>query len=87
MQVTLDPGESKELSFIFVPDRAGVYHVRLNGLSGSFEALEFPADFVFNNLIINPQMVEVGNDVQISCLVSNEGGEAGSTEAILEVAK
>jgi len=38
--VTLQPGESKVVSFEATPHEAKVYHVSVNGLSGSFKAIE-----------------------------------------------
>ena len=41
--VTLDPGESSEVAFNFIPDVAKVYAVNIDGLAGSFQAVAIPA--------------------------------------------
>lgn len=41
--VSLNPGESKGVTFKFTPQQAKTYQVLLNGLSGSFVAVELPA--------------------------------------------
>jgi len=38
--VTLEPGQSKPITFEVVPSSEGTYHVSLNGLSGSFVVLK-----------------------------------------------
>ena len=40
--VTLNPGESKQVSFEATPHEARTYHVSVNGLTGSFVAAEAP---------------------------------------------
>ena len=40
--VTLNPGESKVVSFEAIPQEARTYHVEVNGLAGSFVAVEAP---------------------------------------------
>ncbi len=41
--VSLNPGESKEVNFQFIPSMAKVHSVLVNGLAGSFIATEAPA--------------------------------------------
>lgn len=38
--VTLNPGESKVASFVFTPSEANVHSVLVNGLAGSFNAIQ-----------------------------------------------
>lgn len=40
--VELAPGESKQVSFEAVPGKAKTYNVSVNGLTGSFRAIEMP---------------------------------------------
>jgi len=40
--VTLEPGESKSVSFEAIPSKAKTYQVKVNGLSGSFLAVGAP---------------------------------------------
>lgn len=84
--VTLNPGESKAVTFSFTPTIARSYTVSIDGLSGSFVALEVPiAEFEVTDLIIEPTEVYVGEPVSISVVVTNVGGKAGSYEVTLEV--
>lgn len=72
--VTLEPGESKTMSFEVTPDRAKTYSVSVDGLSGSFRATTVPvADIRVENLTITPAEVYVGEKVTISCRATNYG--------------
>ena len=84
-EVTLAPGDSQEVLFEVTPSEPGVYEVHLDGLRGSFTAVEFAAEFEIDNLIINPSEVEIGQPVTISCRVTNVGGKTGSKTLTLEV--
>ena len=84
--VTLNPGESKVVGFTFIPTVAKGYGVSVDGLTGSFVALPIPeAEFVVNNLVINPAEVYIGEQVSISVMVTNVGTLAGSYEVVCEV--
>ena len=84
--VTLDPGESREVTFTFTPTVAKVHMVSVDGLTGSFNVLELPAaEFVVSDLVISPSEVYAGEPVTISCLVTNVGGVRGSKTITLEV--
>ena len=84
--VSLNPGESKEVTFTFTPTVARPYSVSVNGLSGGFVAIEHPeAEFVVSSLIITPDQVYIGQPVSISVVVSNTGGTAGIYELVCEV--
>ena len=84
--VTLNPGESKVVGFTFTPATAKGYTVSVDGLTGSFVALEVPeAEFVVSDLVISPPEVYVGEPVEISVLITNTGGVAGSYEVVCEV--
>lgn len=83
--VTLDPGESQEVAFTFTPTVAKVHQVSVDGLTGSFAVLAFPAEFVVSDLVISPSEVYIGELVTISCLVTNVGGVRGSKTITLEV--
>lgn len=69
-KITLDPGESQEVAFAYTPREAKTYHVAINGLSRSFEAIlpveEYP--FTYEDLEISSPVV-VGYPVTISCRV------------------
>ena len=84
--ITLNPGESKVVTFTYTPSVAKGYTVNVDGLVGSFTAFEVPiAEFVVSNLIVTPTEVYVGQPVSISVTVTNTGGETGSKEVICEV--
>jgi len=84
--VTLNPGESKAVTFTFTPNVDKVYSVSVDGLSGSFIAHPLPeAEFEVSNLVIEPTEVYVGEPVSISCFVTNVGGKAGTYEVTCEV--
>lgn len=80
--VTLQPGESKTLSFEVTPTVAKTYQVAVDGLSGSFRAVTTPvaevADIRVEDLIITPSEVYVGQPVQISVTATNYGNAAGT---------
>ena len=84
--ITLNPGESKEVSFTITPQTVGVHSVSVDGLSGSFTVLEPPAaQFVVSDLIITPTQCYPGELVQISVVVRNVGPVAGSYTVTCEV--
>lgn len=84
--VTLGPGESAIVSFSFTPSVAKGYTVAVDGLTGSFVALEAPvAEFEVSNLIIEPYELYVGQTVTIAVTVTNIGGASGSYEVNCEV--
>ena len=84
--VTLNPGESKVVGFSFTPTAAKSYGVSVNGLVGSFIAIEAPAaEFTVSDLVIEPIEVYIGEPVSIAVIVTNLGGKAGSYEVTCEV--
>lgn len=84
--VTLNPGESQPVTFSFTPGVARSYTVSVDGLVGSFVALEIPeAEFVVSDLVIEPSEVYLGQSVSISVVVTNIGTLAGSYEVTCEV--
>ena len=84
--VSLNPGESKVVTFTYTPTVAKGYTVSADGLSGTFVAMEAPeAMFTVTNLLIEPAEVYVGETVTISVVVTNVGGKTGSYEVVLEV--
>jgi len=77
--VTLNPGESRVVSFDVVPDVAKTYSVMVDGLSGTFRATTVPvADIRVENLVIEPSEVMVGQPVTISVTATNYGTAAGT---------
>ncbi|GAH30363.1 unnamed protein product [marine sediment metagenome] len=77
--VTLEPGESKAVSFEVIADVAKTYSVTVDGLTGTFRATTVPvANLRVENLDITPSEVYVGEKVAISVVVTNYGGASGS---------
>ena len=84
--VTLEPGESRMVSFEVTPTELGVYSVSVDGLTGSFSVVEVPvADIQLSNLVISPTEVYVGEPVLISVVATNFGTVAGSRTIIFTV--
>lgn len=77
--VSLNPGESKVVSFSVVPSQAKTYQVQVNGLQGSFVASEaLPAEFVYTSDLIlvrtdQPTLYDISWEVS----VKNIGAGAG----------
>jgi len=77
--VTLEPGESKAVSFQVTPTELGAYSVSVDGLTGSFSVVAVPvADIRLSDLVIEPSEVNVGEPVSISVVVTNYGTASGS---------
>ena len=77
--VSLQPGESKTVSFDVTPTTAKTYQVSVDGLSGSFRAVTTPvADIRVEDLVIEPAEVNVGEKVTINVTAKNYGTAAGS---------
>jgi len=79
--VSVAPSSENHVSFIVSRDVPGVYPVRIDDLSGSFEVVFGQAEFVVENLNISPEAVEPGENVTISVDVGNVG-EAGGTHTV-----
>lgn len=84
--VSLNPGESKRVTFTFTPTEARGYRANVDGLSGTFVAYPVPqAEFEVSDLIVEPAEVYIGQPVTISILVTNVGGKSGTYEVVCEV--
>jgi hypothetical protein len=84
--VSLEPGQSKVVSFEVTPTVAKTYSVSVNGLSGTFRATTAPvADIRLENLTISPAEVLVGEKVTISVVAKNYGTASGSKVITCEV--
>ena len=84
--ISLNPGESKLVSFAVTPTVVGPHTVSVDGLSGSFTVLEPPvAQFVVSDLVISPAQCYPGELVSISVTVRNIGLVAGSYTVTCEV--
>lgn len=77
--ITLQPGESKTVTFEVSPAEAGTYQVSVDGLSGSFHAVAAPvADIRVEDLVITPGEVYVGEKVSITVRATNYGSASGT---------
>jgi len=84
--VTLQPGESKTVSFEVTPPVAKDYSVTVDGQTGSFRVTEMPvADIRVENLTIEPSEVTVGQTVTINVTATNYGNAAGTKKIICTV--
>ena len=84
--VTLNPGESKVVSFTFTPTTARTYIVSADGLSGSFVVVPIPqSEFQVSDLVIVYPQLYVGEQQSISVMVTNVSSIAGSYEVVCEV--
>ena len=84
--ITLQPGESRVVSFEVVPQVAKSYSVTVNGLHGSFLATTAPvADIRVENLVISPSEVMVGETVSISVVAKNYGTATGTKRIVCTI--
>ena len=84
--VTLAPGESKTVSFEVTPAVAKTYSVSVDGLAGTFRAVEVPvADIKVENLFIDKAEVYVEEKVTISVVATNYGMAAGTKRIVCTV--
>ncbi len=85
--VTVDAGDSQEVSFNVTKEDAGIYSVAVAELTGSFTvgAPSAPAAFSVSDLSLQPAQVKPGEAVTISALVANTGGEPGSYTVVLKI--
>jgi len=84
--VSLEPGESKPISFEVTPTVAKSYSISVDGLHGSFTAAEVPvADIRVEDLEISPAEVFVGEKVTISVVARNYGNAAGTKKIVCTV--
>jgi len=84
--VTLEPGESRAISFEVTPTIAKTYSVTVDGLSGTFRATTVPvADIRVENLVISPSEVMVGEPVTISVTAINYGTATGTKKIVCTV--
>ncbi len=81
---SLAGGETKTISFQYTPETRGSYSIDINGQTGSFEALT-PAHITTGALKITPASPAIGEAVQISTDLSNDGDLEGAFAAKLKV--
>ncbi len=83
-EVTLAGGATETVSFTVTENTAGTYTIGVNGLQRALSVLE-PATFKLTNLTISPSQVELGESVEISVDVKNEGDVSGTYTVTLRI--
>jgi hypothetical protein len=99
--VSLAGGESRTVSFTVMALDNGDYTVDVNGISGSFRVIEpkpkpqgtvaevtelpIPASFTISGLSVTPKEVNRYEQVTVSAVVSNTGGNRGNYTLLFEV--
>lgn len=83
-QTQVGAGETKILSFQYVPKTLGSYKVDINGQAGSFEVVK-PAAFVVESLTVSPDAPVLGTELTASIKVSNTGDLSGKYTAALKI--
>jgi len=69
--VTLEPGESKTISFEVTPTVAKSYSVSVDGLSGSFTAIEEILEFELAKPVVTPEEIYPGTMITLTCPVTS----------------
>ena len=84
-EITLNGGDSELVSFSLTADTVGEHVVEVGELKSTFivQEPEASAEFITNNLEIDPIEVTKGESVTISVIVSNTGDLFGSYEVSL----
>src|SRR3989339_863161 len=83
-QMTIGPGETKTLSFQYIPQILGTYQVDVNGQAGAFEVVK-PAEFVVEPLSVTPDVPTLDSEITASIKVQNNGDLGGTYTALLKV--
>ncbi|MDD5700810.1 MAG: CARDB domain-containing protein [Dehalococcoidales bacterium] len=83
-EVTLAGHASQEVSFTLSRDAAGTYGISVDGLSGTI-VVGMPAQFVVSDLQITPTEADIGEEVNITALVTNTGNFAGKYRVALKI--
>jgi len=72
IDVELEPYEFKTVSQTITPEMIGEYHVWVQGLTGSFTVKALPEpEFEVSYLTITPEEIELGDEVTISFIITN----------------
>jgi len=72
--LTLEPTESRTISFEAVPDVAKTYHISVDGLTGTFRATEAPVEIVDFELAmptVTPATITPGTAITITCPITS----------------
>jgi len=83
-EITLDPGESGQVSFEVVPAEARTYSVLVNGLAGSFDAITLPGQLQIQRFYILDVPVANDGEFEVHCHITNIGGGPATGELNLK---
>lgn len=84
--VTLAPGQSELLTFELTRSLAGSYKISVGDKESTLTVEKLlPPDFRFSNLVINPEEVDICENVVITANLTNIGGSRGGYTAELKV--
>ncbi len=85
-EVTLAPGELKEIQFTLHRGTAGTYEIRIGDKSSTVTVEKIaPAAFEVSNLNINMEVANPGEEVIITARIVNTGGSEGTYIAELKI--
>ena len=79
--VTLQPGESKSVSFEVTPTVAKTHSVSVDGLSGSFVATEEVIGFDLTRPTVSPETIYPGAAITLTCPVTSRCAKSQSVTA------
>jgi len=80
-------GASEEVNFSITPNITGEHRISIENVSGTFSVIvpKRPAAFMVSGLQINPNSVNLGENINISAVISNTGELEGSYQADLRI--
>lgn len=82
--VTLAGGSEQSVDFNITAAAAGSHTARIDGMSGTF-VVKSPAAFTLGELSVTPAVVDIGEKVTISILLTNSGDVVASHEIKLKI--
>ena len=83
--VTLQPDETRALSFDGTVDESGIYHAEVSGESAGELAVERPAMFELSDGSMDNDTITEGETVEVTAIVENIGDREGTFTAELVV--
>ncbi len=84
-EVTLEPGESREVAFKETKSEPGVYSIDVNGQTGQFAVKVRPAAFTLAEPVLSQSEITVGGNTTATAVVTNTGGSPGTYRAVLTI--
>lgn len=84
-RVILEGGAQTTLHFTITAKSEGVHYVSIGSFIGSYTVRLTPASFKVSSLVVSPDEVDIGHNVEISVIVKNTGQSTGSCELKLNI--